>query len=67
MKKVISFVLSLALAGVIGLTAGCKKEEKKPTNATANVTTNVTANVTTNATANVTTNATANVTNATKK
>ncbi|WP_038057245.1 hypothetical protein [Thermodesulfobacterium hydrogeniphilum] len=30
MKKVVSFMLSLALAGLIGLTAGCKKKEKAP-------------------------------------
>jgi len=30
MKKLVSFVLSLALVGVIGLTAGCKKKEEAP-------------------------------------
>ncbi len=30
MKKLVSFVLSLALVGVIGLTAGCKKKEETP-------------------------------------
>ena len=28
MKKLVSFILSLALVGVIGLTAGCKKKEE---------------------------------------
>ena len=30
MKKLVSFILSLALVGVIGLTAGCKKKEETP-------------------------------------
>lgn len=30
MKKVVSFMLSLALIGIIGLTAGCKKKEEAP-------------------------------------
>ncbi len=31
MKKLVSFVLSLALVGMISLTAGCKKKEEAPT------------------------------------
>jgi hypothetical protein len=30
MKKLVSFVLSLALVGMVGLTAGCKKKEEAP-------------------------------------
>jgi hypothetical protein len=30
MKKVLSLVLTLAVAGVIGVTAGCKKKEEAP-------------------------------------
>lgn len=30
MKKLMSLVLSLAVAGVIGVTAGCKKKEEAP-------------------------------------
>ncbi|MFN4196692.1 MAG: hypothetical protein ACK4FM_01610 [Caldimicrobium sp.] len=30
MKKVVSLVLALGLAGMIGLTAGCKKKEEVP-------------------------------------
>jgi len=31
MKKLVSFLLSFALVGMIGLTAGCKKKEEAPT------------------------------------
>lgn len=30
MKKLVSFVLSLVLVGMVGLTAGCKKKEEAP-------------------------------------
>ena len=30
MKKLVSFVMSLALVGMIGLNAGCKKKEEAP-------------------------------------
>ncbi|MFN4132679.1 MAG: hypothetical protein ACK4GE_06360 [Caldimicrobium sp.] len=30
MKKLVSLMLALGLAGVIGLTAGCKKKEEAP-------------------------------------
>lgn len=30
MKRVLCFLLSLAVAGVIGVTAGCKKKEEAP-------------------------------------
>ncbi len=30
MKKVLSLVLTLAVAGMVGLTAGCKKKEEAP-------------------------------------
>ncbi len=30
MKKLVSLFLTLAVAGVIGLTAGCKKKEEAP-------------------------------------
>uniref|UniRef100_A0A832GRQ0 Lipoprotein n=1 Tax=Caldimicrobium thiodismutans TaxID=1653476 RepID=A0A832GRQ0_9BACT len=30
MKKLMSLVLALAVAGVIGVTAGCKKKEEAP-------------------------------------
>ncbi|PMP98003.1 MAG: hypothetical protein C0169_01145, partial [Thermodesulfobacterium geofontis] len=30
MKKLVSFMLSLALVGMVGLTAGCKKKEEAP-------------------------------------
>ncbi|MCS7199593.1 MAG: hypothetical protein N2327_08100 [Caldimicrobium sp.] len=30
MKKFISLMLSLAVAGVLGITAGCKKKEEAP-------------------------------------
>ena len=30
MKKLVSFILSLALVGVIGLSTGCKKKEEAP-------------------------------------
>ncbi|MFN3567743.1 MAG: hypothetical protein ACK4UR_02405 [Caldimicrobium sp.] len=30
MKKVVSLMLALGLAGMIGLTAGCKKKEEAP-------------------------------------
>ncbi len=67
MRKVVSLMLALALAGMLGVTAGCKKKEEAPKEppkpvAPANQTDNQTANQTDNQTANQTDNQTANQT-----
>ena len=38
MKKLLSLVLTLAVAGMVGLTAGCKKKEEAPKTEQAPVT-----------------------------